>query len=311
MQEDDSPCDPTEGVDEDLPDLTAFLNSDPHPTFIVPIDLAKPIPFRIAFANVAFYYDHQLKDHIIANNAASIAFQSWAQAVVHWRSVWNFGTQSWTAFTLQDKWKVVRMVTIVATPRPSRPPSPEPIFKSVDVSNLQKEAFMADAQVKSLRRMMAMSDVGVFEYDITGTLIRANDSWYKLSHHPRDMKAHRNFSFMDLVYPEDSALVISQWNKLVQKEPITFEMRWKAPKRPSPTSPELMEDFQWVLSACVPVLDDEGNVVSIAGNTIDISAQKRLQEVQRKRVEEALEAKRQAQNFIDMTNHEVSKSSIV
>lgn len=103
---------------------------------------------------------------------------------------------------------------------------------------------------------------------------------------------------MDLVYPEDASLVISQWNKLIQKEPVTFEMRWKAPPRPSHTNPEMLEDFQWVLSACVPVLDDAGELMSIAGNTIDISAQKRFQEVQGRRIEEALEAKRQALNFI-------------
>lgn len=69
-------------------------------------------------------------------------------------------------------------------------------------------------------------------------------------------------------------------------------MRWKAPKHPCPDDPDLTEDFQWVLSACVPVVDDAGKLISIAGNTIDVSAQKRIQEVQRRRVDEALKAKR-------------------
>lgn len=298
MLEDDFARDPTEGTEEGLPDVTAFLNSDPQPTFIIPIDLTKPIPFRIRFANHAFLNDEQLQSQIATDDATAIAFRSWAQAVAHWRYICDFGNQSWNAFSLQGKWKVMRMIPISNTPRPSQPPLPVSTSKNIDLGNLQREASMADAQLKSLRRMMDMSDVGVFEYDLTGTLIRGNESWYKLSNHPRDMIAHQDFSFMELVYPEDAAFVISQWNTLVQKEPVTFEMRWKAPPRPSPTNPEVLEDFQWVLSACVPVLDDAGELVSIAGNTIDISAQKRMQEVQRRRVEEAMEAKRQAQNFI-------------
>jgi PAS domain-containing protein len=286
------------GTDDDLPDLTAFLDSDPQPTFLIPINLAKPIPFRIRFANHAFLLDKQLQYLTTADDATSSGFRAWTQAVAHWRSVYDFGGRSWSAFNLRDKWKVVKMISVSETPRSSRRSSVGAVSKTVDVWDLQREASLADAQLKSLRRMMEMSDVGVFEYDLTGTLLRGSESWYKLSNHPRDMSAHRDFSFMDLVYPDDSALVIAQWNKLVQKEPVTFEMRWKAPPRPSPTNPATMEDFQWVLSACVPVLDDAGELVSIAGNTIDISAQKRIQEVQQRRIEEALEAKRQAQNFI-------------
>ncbi|RDI89002.1 hypothetical protein Vi05172_g1648 [Venturia inaequalis] len=300
---------PVEGFDDSLPELSVFLDCDPHPTFIIPIDSHRPISFRLRFANRAFLRHEHWQTRIAADDAASAAFRAWAQALAHWRDVWDYEDCSWSAFTLHSKWKVIRMLPGSERPRISRQPSSEP--KQKDVWDLQREASLADAQLKSLRCMMEMSDVGVFEYDLTGTLMRGSESWYKLSNHPRDLTAHQDFSFVDLVYPADVSLVISRWNKLLQKEPVTFEMRWKAPPRPSPTNPEIMEDFQWVLSACVPILDDAGELISIAGNTIDISAQKRIQEVQGRRIEEALEAKRQAQNFIanesseDMTSHEV------
>lgn len=302
MLEDASLRKPDEGTNEELPELSAFLDCDPQPTFIIPIDLNRPISFRLRFANRAFLRHEQLQTQIVADDAASAGFRAWAQAVAHWREIWGYGGRSWSAFSLDNKWKVVRMLL--------GPQQPSLEAKEKDVWDLQRGASLADAQLKSLRRMMEMSDVGVFEYDLTGTLIRGSESWYKLSNHPRDSNAHQDFSFMDLVYPEDTSLVISQWNKLVQKEPVTFEMRWKAPLRPSPTNPEIMEDFQWVLSACVPVLDDAGELVSIAGNTIDISAQKRIQEVQGRRIEEALEAKRQAQNFIGMFLHNRASSGL-
>ena len=117
---------------------------------------------------------------------------------------------------------------------------------------------------------------------------------------------------MDLVHPEDQSLVLSMWNKLAQGIPVTFEMRWKS--------------HGYVLSACVPIFDEDNVLISIAGNTIDIADQKKTQEaiqarvealeqarvsemkltrLQHRRVQEALEAKRQQENFIDMTSHEL------
>ena len=83
---------------------------------------------------------------------------------------------------------------------------------------------------------------------------------------------------MDLVYPEDQPLVLSMWNTLMQGSPVTFEMRWKARNGTTDTA-------QWVLSACVPIFDHDGNLINITGNTVDINAQKKSQEVAQARVE--------------------------
>lgn len=119
--------------------------------------------------------------------------------------------------------------------------------------------------------------IGTFEYAPEGTLLRANESWYRLSLHPRASETHQDFSFMDLVYPADGPLVLSQWNKLCQGIPVTFEMRWKGASYIDSEPGDGIEDAQWVLSACVPIMDDQGQIASIAGNTIDINAQKRVQ----------------------------------
>lgn len=100
----------------------------------------------------------------------------------------------------------------------------------------------------------------------------------RYSSHPRDLPAHIEFSFMDLAYPDDVPVIMSAWNTLVQGSHVTFEMRWKA-------RPGSGDAAQWVLSACVPVFDEDQKLVSIAGNTIDINAQKKSQEVAQARVE--------------------------
>lgn len=89
---------------------------------------------------------------------------------------------------------------------------------------------------------------------------------------------------MDLVYPEDHKLVMSMWNRLALGKAVTFEMRWK----PRPGSKDAA---QWVLSACVPVFDDDGNLISIAGNTIDINAQKKSQAAAQAQLEALEQAK--------------------
>jgi hypothetical protein len=67
-------------------------------------------------------------------------------------------------------------------------------------------------------------------------------------------------------------------------------MRWKAPEGSD-------DPVQWVLSACLPVFDDEGTLISIAGNTIDIMAQKKSQEAAQARVEALEQARLSEQKF--------------
>lgn len=80
---------------------------------------------------------------------------------------------------------------------------------------------------------------------------------------------------MDLVYEADRDMVRSKWNHLVQGNSVYFEMRVKRPgallnsSENDPTSDS--NDFQWIITACVPITDEDGNLVCIAGNTTDIS----------------------------------------
>jgi hypothetical protein len=89
---------------------------------------------------------------------------------------------------------------------------------------------------------------------------------------------------MDLVHPEDRPMIMSMWNTLAQGYPVTFEMRWK----PRPGCDEI---GQYALTSCVPIYDEDNVLISIAGNVIDIDAQKKSQEATQARVE-ALEQAR-------------------
>ncbi|KAI9164135.1 Hybrid signal transduction histidine kinase K [Paramyrothecium foliicola] len=277
------------------PSLIQFLDADPSPTFLIPIDTVNPIAFNFQLCNAALKAVYGLVGCINQDTTAALRFRSWAQAVVNWRETYDFAGRSWTAFSIQGRWKAVRVgkeTKAASQPSEDSKPNAEDGSRKARV----KDVSTVGTRLEGMQTMMEMSDVGVFEYHPHGTLIRANESWYRLSHHPREEDAHTDFSFMDLVYPDDKPLVMSQWNKLSQGVPVTFEMRWKAPRR-NKNGEENEEEAQWVLSACVPIMDDENNLVSIAGNTIDINAQKSVQREALRRAEALERARASEQKF--------------
>lgn len=298
------------------------LESDPTPIFIVKTG-AIALDFDFLFCNEALR-KLRLRDTILGQDTAALLFRSWTQALGEYKPSYQFVDRIWTAELTgrRGDLKIVRAEEIVstksdpamvngakhdveATSRSSiyKRSREEPVVelkrdRPVLPKDIPRENL--SARWESIQTMMEMTDVGVFEYDPEGKLLHANEAWYRLryvhvyvtheahlttsSSHPRDLPKHVEYSFMDLVYREDQSLVMSMWNTLSQGHPVTFEMRWKP--RPGSNDPA-----QWVLSACVPVFDDERNLISIAGNTIDINAQKKSQAAAQAQVE-ALEQAR-------------------
>ena len=293
------------------------LEADPSPTFVIRVgDTA--LEFAFIFCNKAFR--HQNLKERIEEQEAGLRFRSWAQAIKTYNPHHDFADRKWYAQEAgKDRsWKIVRVIENLLAqevlPASSTAGSEQEAATRADEGNGarvyrrskdellrnmngDKSALggsMTQANLttrwEGLQTMMEMSDVGVFEYNMEGKLTHANQAWYRLSSHPKNLAANVDFSFMDLVYPDDQALVMSMWNTLAAGNPVTFEMRWKAP-------PGSDDPAQWVLSACVPLLNDEGKPISVAGNTIDIMAQKKTQEVSQTRLEALERARVSEQKF--------------
>ncbi|KAK4987547.1 hypothetical protein LTR66_007570 [Elasticomyces elasticus] len=153
------------------------------------------------------------------------------------------------------------------------------------------------------QRILEMVDVGIFEFHPNGQLLSANDAWYAQSSHPPAERTETEYSFMDYVHEEDKDMAFSQWVQLSKGEPVTFEMRWK--KRNSEWfsvgSDERTET--WVLAACVPVVDDNGALVSVSGCTTNITAQKEnaIEALQRaEAIERARASEQKLSRFAEM-----------
>lgn len=106
---------------------------------------------------------------------------------------------------------------------------------------------------------------------------------------------------MDSILEEDKPVVEEAWKRLLNdKKSIIQEFRFMAARElhghPIQT---------WALMSAYPEKDDSGTVKAIFGCITDISQQKWAENFQKQRRDEAMELKRQQENFIDMTSHEM------
>ncbi|TVY84027.1 Hybrid signal transduction histidine kinase K [Lachnellula suecica] len=98
-----------------------------------------------------------------------------------------------------------------------------------------------------------------------------------------------------------------QWAKLVSGKPTPpFELRLRRSFAAEETvGGEKVEGFTWIIAAAYAERDEEGAIVGILGCITDISRQKWAEGFQKRKMLEAVELKRQQENFIDMTSHEM------
>jgi hypothetical protein len=104
---------------------------------------------------------------------------------------------------------------------------------------------------------------------------------------------------MDSIQEVDRAGVETVWAALVnQKTAITHEFRFKTPWEDRNGN----RSDTWVLMSAYPERDIDGHLKSVFGSITNISQQKWAEGFQKRRMEEAIEMKRQQENFIDMTS---------
>lgn len=148
-------------------------------------------------------------------------------------------------------------------------------------------------------RMAEFAPVGMFIANTAGKINYCNDMWWQISRHPREEDSVD--TWMDSVHDEDRPKLEATWNKiLTEKETICAEFRFKCSQRNGDNTIDT-----WVLMSAYPEKTQDGNLMLIFGCITDISSQKWAEKVQTERREEAVELKRQQENFIDITSHEM------
>lgn len=145
--------------------------------------------------------------------------------------------------------------------------------------------------------------IGMSMIDLKGAMFFANNTWNAMI--PPGDRLELDPPFLDAVHEEDKAIVRESWNKVSHAtEPmaVTYSFRlkriWQAPENKSLT-------HSWMQASSFPEFDASGSIQSIMSCVNDISYYKWAEDIQIQRTGEALESKRQQENFIDMTSHEI------
>ncbi|KAI1464114.1 uncharacterized protein F4812DRAFT_463172 [Daldinia caldariorum] len=173
---------------------------------------------------------------------------------------------------------------------------------AADRQELTKQLHLRTQEVEEselrFTRMAEFAPVGMFIADHLGHITYCNDMWWDISRHNRSQGVD---SWMMSVKDEDRPALESIWHCLLaDKVAITHEFRFKCSRHEGET---LIDT--WVLMSAYPEKGENGGIKGIFGCVTNISQQKLAEQIQMQRREEAVELKRQQENFIDITSHEM------
>jgi len=165
----------------------------------------------------------------------------------------------------------------------------------------------AKSSEEKFARFAEAAPIGISIMTADGCINYCNETWFKVTHHPHDIPLDQPFLWTSQVEDDDLHIVQAAWQSIMSHHvspTIEFRMKhfWNAPGNsadsgtPAPT---------WLMSSFFPEFDEDGKVKSIMSCLSDISHFKWAESIQRQRTIEALESKRQQENFIDITSHEM------
>lgn len=176
---------------------------------------------------------------------------------------------------------------------------------AAEAAALQRERLseQLELQTSRMRRMTELSPLGMYLFSPDGVLLEANDRYYEMTGHDRDNIYQ--LPFLDHIAEGSRKLAEDMWHTMVTDlRPRSEELQFKNPKvQPLDLTGEPIE--YWVLASSQPEVGDDGKLRSIMGSIADVSHTKWAQGLQDRRLREAEETKRQQNEFIDITSHEM------
>ncbi|KEY68766.1 hypothetical protein S7711_00636 [Stachybotrys chartarum IBT 7711] len=170
-----------------------------------------------------------------------------------------------------------------------------------------EQAVQRAQEAENLKRLAELATVGMYDMSMDGRLLSANNLFWELSGLPKvDLSRTSVEPWQTCVVEEDMAVLRDSLEKLeitgrMQAAEIRFKSTWTA----EDASGNSIEAPRWVSATFMPVKSSEGIIQSFTGCLSDVSLQKWQLEQEKLRKEEAIESRRQQQNFIDMTSHEM------
>lgn len=170
-----------------------------------------------------------------------------------------------------------------------------------------EEAVRRAQEAENLKRLAEFATVGMYDMSMDGRLLSANNLFWELSGLAKvDLSEVVVMPWPKCVIEEDMPVLEDSLKKLEETgRPQTAEIRLKTSWVTEDSSGNTSEAARWVLATFMPVKSSDGIIQSFTGCLSDVSLQKWQLEQEKSRKEEAIESKRQQENFIDMTSHEM------
>lgn len=167
----------------------------------------------------------------------------------------------------------------------------------------EKLSQQLDLQASRLRRMTELSPLGMFLISPEGVLREANDRFFEMTGLPRD--SHFELSWMDFVADDSLKTIEDGWHRLANEHLAwsgDLKLKIRGPK-PLNLHGEAID--YWVAFISQPEIATDGSLRSIMGSISDVSETKWAQGLQDRQLREAEETRRQQNEFIDITSHEM------
>ncbi|KAJ4991421.1 hsp90-like protein [Stagonosporopsis vannaccii] len=180
------------------------------------------------------------------------------------------------------------------------------------VRGIVREREMHKKQLSSelerrLWRFAENAPVGMYMYNAEDVLTFCNTAFEDICGTPRQ-KLTEPMAWMEMIHPDGVADMTAMWESYTQSrrdEAITFEVQFKKPWISKGDGAEVILDRTYALGILQSEYSDEGKLKGTLGCITDISSVKWAEKVQSARLSEAIEQKRQQENFLDVISHEM------
>lgn len=156
----------------------------------------------------------------------------------------------------------------------------------------------------SQARLLQFTDnapIGIVILGTDGRPLYINRSWFSITDHPETPASE--VDLMSVCYPDDLPQAMRKREEAINTRK-TVEFRARLKKKWTCVDGSF-QGQAWVSIMYLPEYDENGALSRIMSTCTDISHSQFLEHLQRKRLEEAIEAKRRTEAFIDITSHEI------
>ncbi|ATY62435.1 ethylene receptor [Cordyceps militaris] len=157
-------------------------------------------------------------------------------------------------------------------------------------------------QANRMRQMAEFSPLGMFFISPEGVLLEANEQFFEMT--GLDKECRLPMSWTDCVASTSQESISLAWAQMRDKR-TSWSGELLLKSRP-PSQSQAQEIFEhWVLFTAHVETQLDGSLKSVMGSITDISHLKWAQNLQARQLEEAEEMRRQQNEFIDITSHEI------